>query len=157
MPSAWYQIYELKCNTSFQNTKMLRNALFSYKLHYFWKKKIFFSRGGAVCTPRLVHLCDQSRTNAPNAEIELSVAFESDRCESIEQFAANPLSGEIPPCIIQVECQEPQHPIQFRLHQDESEIKVARHLATSVQNSQVVLPIEDHLRTFSQTHETEMS
>lgn len=100
---------------------------------------------------------DQSRTNAPNTEIELSVPPESDRCESIQKFAANALSGEVSPRITEVERQEPQRPTQFRLYQYESEREVARHLATAVLNRQVTPPMEDHLYTFSRIYRSEIS
>jgi hypothetical protein len=102
---------------------------------------------------------DQSRTNAPNTEIELSVEVETDHCESIQKFAEDPLYGEMSPRIIEVECQEPKHPIQFRLYQHRSEPKVACRSAAAVRNLQVMLPIEDHLYTytFSRTHATEIS
>jgi hypothetical protein len=61
------------------------------------------------------------------------------------------------PRIIEVECQEPKHPIQFRLYQHESGPKVARHPAAAARNLQVMLLIEDHLCTFSRTHATEIS
>ncbi len=72
---------------------------------------------------------DQSRTNASNVEIELSVEVETDHCESIQKFAADPLYGEISPRIIEVACQEPKHPIPFRLYQHGSDSKVACHPA----------------------------
>jgi hypothetical protein len=59
--------------------------------------------------------------------------------------------------MIEVECQEPKHPIQFRLYQHKSKPRVARHPAAAVRNLLVILPIEDQLRTFSRTHETEIS
>jgi hypothetical protein len=121
---------------------------------------------GNCAVPPIVHKSNeiqllreqnQANYNAPNTEIELSMEVETDHCESIQKFAADPLYDEISPRIIEVECQEPKHPIQFHLYQHGSESKVARHPAATVRNLPVMLPIEDQLYTFSRTHETEIS
>ena len=84
---------------------------------------------------------DQSPTDTPNAELELSVEFAPDRCELINNFAMDFPCGEASAHITEVESQGPKHPTELRVYQHTSEPK----------------PIKKHLYTFSRTRGIETS
>ena len=84
---------------------------------------------------------NQSRTNAPDAERELSVEFATDHCELLNNFAMDFSCGEMSSHITEAESQEPKHPTGLRVYQHTSESK----------------PIKKHLHTFSRTRGIEIS
>ena len=74
---------------------------------------------------------DQSPTDAPNAELKLSVEFAPDRCELINNFTTNFPCGETSPHITKAKSQGPKHPTELRMYQHTSEPKsIKKHLYT---------------------------
>ena len=101
---------------------------------------------------------NQSSTNVPDADLEVSVEAVGDHAESLENFATDISCDEISSHINEIERQGPKHPTEFYVYQhNKSPLKTTRPLIATTQQLQVESSSKKHLLTSSQSLETKIS